>query len=159
MSPRILSASVVCLWLFAVVPASFAADFAWVPQGATGTHNIVGQEIILTGAGQEVTLDLEMSGWDPEQDGNPLLAAFSGHSGFERLHHRHRYGAESARLARLTTVGCFSDPDALQRQLYGGPQRRTLRGSGGLSRRGLHRELRLCVPRDAASPRDFYSVN
>ena len=76
MSPRILSASVVCLWLFAVVPASFAADFAWVPQGATGTHNIVGQEIILTGAGQEVTLDLEMSGWDPEQDGNPLLAAF-----------------------------------------------------------------------------------
>ena len=76
MSRRITSAFVVCLCLLAATPTSFAAGFTWVPQGATGDHNIVGQEIILTGAGQEVTLDLQMSGWDPEQDNDPLLAAF-----------------------------------------------------------------------------------
>ncbi|MCH7994573.1 MAG: hypothetical protein IIB57_09025, partial [Planctomycetes bacterium] len=76
MSPRISSVVVACLWLFAVTPASFAAEFVWVPKGATGTHNIVGQQITLTGTGQEVTLDLEMSGWDPEQDNNPLLGTF-----------------------------------------------------------------------------------
>ena len=91
MSPRVLSAFVVCLGLFLVAPASFAAEFAWVPQEATGTHNIVGQEIILTGAGQEVTLDLEMSGWDPEQDNDPLLGSFNA-------------GVDSSGLAALLPV-------------------------------------------------------
>ena len=35
-----------------------------------------GSRLILTGTGQEVTLNLEMSEWDPEQDNNPLLGAF-----------------------------------------------------------------------------------
>ncbi|MCH7924927.1 MAG: hypothetical protein IIC51_05280, partial [Planctomycetes bacterium] len=76
MSPRISSPFVACLWLFAGAPTLFAADFAWVPQGATGIHSIVGQQITLTGTGQEVTLDLKMSDWDPLQNNDPLLATF-----------------------------------------------------------------------------------
>ncbi|MCH8148276.1 MAG: hypothetical protein IH987_09835 [Planctomycetes bacterium] len=76
MCRRTVRSVVICTLLFVFVPALRGANFAWVPTGATGDHNIVGQEIILTGAGQEVTLDLEMSGWDPDQDNIPRLAAF-----------------------------------------------------------------------------------
>ena len=76
MSPRIVRSLVIYAPLAFCVPALRGADFAWVPKRATGSHIIVDQEIILTGAGQQVTLDLEMSAWDPEQDNDPLLAAF-----------------------------------------------------------------------------------
>ncbi|MCH8148470.1 MAG: hypothetical protein IH987_10820, partial [Planctomycetes bacterium] len=76
MSHRTVRSVVIGALLFLYVPALRGADFAWVPKRATGNYNIVGQEIILTGAGQQVTLHLEMSGWDPEQDDDPLLGAF-----------------------------------------------------------------------------------
>lgn len=43
-----------------------AADFALVPIRASGTYEIVGNEIRLTGGGQRVLLHLRLSGWGPD---------------------------------------------------------------------------------------------
>ncbi len=43
-----------------------AADFALLPIRASGTYEIVGNEIRLTGGGQRVLLHLRLSGWGPE---------------------------------------------------------------------------------------------
>ncbi len=56
--------------------AAGAGEFEWVPIEATGSHTIVGNQITLHGAGQLVTLQLRMSGWDPEQDNDPVLGVF-----------------------------------------------------------------------------------
>ena len=42
-----------------------SAEIALVPIGSDGAHNIVGNEIILQGAGQRVTLEIQLSGWSP----------------------------------------------------------------------------------------------
>lgn len=42
-----------------------AAEMALVPVSASGPHTIVGNEIILYGADQTVTLEIRMSDWDP----------------------------------------------------------------------------------------------
>jgi len=46
---------------------TFASTFSLVPVSASGTHQIVGNEIILTGAGQRVTLELRLSNWGPTE--------------------------------------------------------------------------------------------
>ena len=43
-----------------------AAEMALVPVAASGPHAIVGNEIILAEAGQEVTLEIRASDWDPD---------------------------------------------------------------------------------------------
>lgn len=48
------------------------------PIGATGTNQIVGNEIILTGTGQTVELQLRISDWDPDLNGDPQLTAYQG---------------------------------------------------------------------------------
>lgn len=42
-----------------------AAEFVLQPVNASGTHTIVGQEIRLQGAGQRVTLQVQLKGWSP----------------------------------------------------------------------------------------------
>ena len=41
------------------------AEFEWIPSDASGSHTIVGNEIILHETGQLVTLEIQVSGWDP----------------------------------------------------------------------------------------------
>jgi len=41
------------------------AEFEWIPTDASGSHTIVGNEIILHETGQLVTLEIQVSGWDP----------------------------------------------------------------------------------------------
>ena len=64
-----------CLTLICTYSAH-AAEFEWIPVSATGTHTINGNTIVLVGGGQQVTLELHMSGWDPNMDSDPLLGAF-----------------------------------------------------------------------------------
>lgn len=45
--------------------SAHAADIVLVPVGATGPHEIVGNEIILSSGGQAVTFEIRVSGWDP----------------------------------------------------------------------------------------------
>ncbi|MBU0717300.1 MAG: hypothetical protein KJ749_03550 [Planctomycetes bacterium] len=52
------------------------AEFEWLPVGASGTHTIDGNTIVLEGADQVVTLELRVSGWDPELDGSPRLSVY-----------------------------------------------------------------------------------
>lgn len=44
-----------------------AAQFQFLPVGASGSHTIVGNEIRLTGGGQRVFLELKLSGWGPRR--------------------------------------------------------------------------------------------
>ncbi|MCH8147115.1 MAG: hypothetical protein IH987_03865 [Planctomycetes bacterium] len=71
---RVLSIAcgIILIWNF---PAQ-AAEFEWVPVSASGTHTINGNTIVLVGGGQEVTIDLRLSGWDADMNGDPLLGAF-----------------------------------------------------------------------------------
>jgi|GEM_PF-3163755 len=78
MSIRIPFLFVVCATLGATSLTSLGAEFALVPKGATGAHNIAGQEITLDGPNQQVTVHMELSGWDPDTNNDPLLGAFQG---------------------------------------------------------------------------------
>ncbi len=53
------------------------ADIQWVPVSATGDYTIDGNTITLVGGDQLVTLEIRLSGWDPEMDG-PNLGAYQG---------------------------------------------------------------------------------
>ncbi len=61
--------------VMAVAPLN-AAEISWVPVSATGTHAIVGRQITIPLGGQQVTLELRISGWDPDLDGDPQLGAY-----------------------------------------------------------------------------------
>ncbi|MFQ5496148.1 MAG: hypothetical protein ACE5EX_12300, partial [Phycisphaerae bacterium] len=52
------------------------ADVALVPVSASGVHTIEGNEIRLTGGGQRVVLELQISDWDPDLDGTPRLSFY-----------------------------------------------------------------------------------
>lgn len=56
--------------------AAQAAEFEWKPVSASGSHTITNNQIVLNGANQQVTLELRVSGWDPNLDGNPQLGAY-----------------------------------------------------------------------------------
>lgn len=56
--------------------AARATVVSWVPVGADGAHDIVGNEIILQGGGQVVTLEVRISGWDPDANGDPELGTY-----------------------------------------------------------------------------------
>lgn len=63
---------------FLIVIACFhslaiSAEYKLIPITADGTHSISGQEITLTGGGQRIQLEVFLSGWDPDLDGNPKL--------------------------------------------------------------------------------------
>ena len=62
-----LAKSIFCtgIALFSIGLTTRAAEIALVPIGADGAHNIVGNEIILQGAGQRVVLEIRLSGWSP----------------------------------------------------------------------------------------------
>ena len=53
--------------------AAYAADIALVPISASGSHTIDGNEIILDNPGQRVFLEIYISDWDPDLDGDPSL--------------------------------------------------------------------------------------
>lgn len=53
--------------------SSFGAEYAWVPVGASGGFTLNGDEIVLQGPNQTVTLELRLSGWDPGLTGSPEL--------------------------------------------------------------------------------------
>jgi len=62
------------------IPA-YAAKIEFVPVTASGSHAIRGDEIVLVGGGQEVTLEIRVSNWNPD-----LLRIFQVHldmAGFE----------------------------------------------------------------------------
>ena len=68
--------SVAVLSFGLLVASAGGTEIAWVPLESDGAHTIVGQEIILTGGGQLVTLEIRLSGWDPDQDGDPELGTY-----------------------------------------------------------------------------------
>ena len=45
----------------------FGAEIALVPVHASGVHRVSGNEIMLKGGGQRVTLEIRVSGWAPEE--------------------------------------------------------------------------------------------
>lgn len=51
----------------------YGAEYKLVPIESDGPHGIIDQEIRLVGGGQRVILELKISGWDPELDGDPRL--------------------------------------------------------------------------------------
>ena len=55
---------------------TLATEFAWVPVGATGSHTINGNEIILDSDDQVVTLEIRLSKFDEDLDGDPQLSAY-----------------------------------------------------------------------------------
>jgi hypothetical protein len=74
MSKRCLLACGVALWSGV---AANARVFEWLPVTASGGHTLNGNEIILDGGGQTVTLHYLVSGWDPGSSG-VLLGSFQG---------------------------------------------------------------------------------
>lgn len=64
-----------CVLGIATVGTS-AAEIQLIPVGASGVHTITGNEIELTGANQRVELEIFISGWDPDQDGDPHLKSW-----------------------------------------------------------------------------------
>lgn len=68
------------LGLLILSPGSVADDlpvgFSLVPISATGNHTIEGHEIVLMGAGQDVTFDIYLRGWFPNPQGDPFLSAY-----------------------------------------------------------------------------------
>ncbi|UCE59911.1 MAG: hypothetical protein JSU63_21005 [Phycisphaerales bacterium] len=48
----------------------------WLPVHSTASFAIDGNEITVAPGGATVTLHLMISGWDPDQDGDPLLGSF-----------------------------------------------------------------------------------
>ncbi|UCE58131.1 MAG: hypothetical protein JSU63_11865, partial [Phycisphaerales bacterium] len=63
----------VCCVMAVLCPLTAEAQvIEWVPVWADGEHVIDGNEIVLTGGGQNVTLHLKLSGWDPGQIGETL---------------------------------------------------------------------------------------
>jgi len=81
---RIPAVLIVLLGVFSVAFAS-EPTIEWMPVAASGdVLCLPGQggcgdnEILLSAGGQTVTLFLQVSGWDPDQDGDPLLGAYQG---------------------------------------------------------------------------------
>ncbi len=69
------------LWLSCLVVCSlstraYGGVFSLVPVGATGPHIINGNEIIVSSVGSLVTLEIRVSDWDPDRDGDPLLKSY-----------------------------------------------------------------------------------
>jgi hypothetical protein len=54
-----------CSLVLAVSSVGFGAEYVLVPTGASGDYSFDGDEIILEGGGQRVSIDLYMSGWNP----------------------------------------------------------------------------------------------
>lgn len=71
-------AALICMFAVVAVgaPRSNGTEIAWVPVSATGTHTIVGRHITLPSGPQQVTLEIRISGWDPDMDGDPQLGAY-----------------------------------------------------------------------------------
>ena len=64
MSCATITKAIVCTTVSLTISVN-AAEMALVPVGASGSHMIIGNEIILIGGGQEVTLEIRVSDWDP----------------------------------------------------------------------------------------------
>ncbi len=56
--------------------AAHATEIAWVPLEADGPHAVNGNEIVLQGGGQLVTLEIRISDWDPDLDGDPEIGTY-----------------------------------------------------------------------------------
>ncbi|MFQ5495913.1 MAG: hypothetical protein ACE5EX_11095, partial [Phycisphaerae bacterium] len=56
--------------------AALGVDVALVPISASGAHGVAGNEITLESGGQRIFLELQISNWDPDMDGIPLLQAY-----------------------------------------------------------------------------------
>ncbi|MFQ5591429.1 MAG: hypothetical protein ACE5HE_09725 [Phycisphaerae bacterium] len=69
--------SLFVLGLALAVQSAQAHVMEWLPVTASGNHTIVGNEIVIEGGGQTVTLHLLVSGWDPTSVGT-LLGSFQG---------------------------------------------------------------------------------
>ena len=70
----------ICVSTFLAValasPVARCAEVSLVPVSADGTHELNGNEIVLTGGGQRVFLELRLSDWDSDGDGLPKLRGF-----------------------------------------------------------------------------------
>lgn len=70
-------AGILMCWLIGA--ASFTAsgaEIALLPTRATGEYTISGNEIVLENGGQQVFLEIYLSGWDPDLDGTPEMRAW-----------------------------------------------------------------------------------
>ena len=65
-----------CWLVSAMTLSASGAEIALVPVRASGDFTIVGNQIILESAGQQVFLEIYLSDWDPDQDGTPLLKSW-----------------------------------------------------------------------------------
>jgi len=93
-----------CIVAVSITGAS-GAEFSLVPIDA-GTHHVIdGREITLFSGDTTVTLELRLSGWDPDLDGDPRLRSYDAaidSSGFA--------SADSGSLC-LAAIPCSSDED------------------------------------------------
>ncbi|UCE59362.1 MAG: hypothetical protein JSU63_18210, partial [Phycisphaerales bacterium] len=67
-----LQLSAACLFTGLLSLTAGAQVIEWEPVHASGDHTIIGNEIVLAGGGQLVTLHMKLSGWDPDQIGETL---------------------------------------------------------------------------------------
>lgn len=58
------------------VPDECVLGFSLVPIGATKPHLIEDRTIFVIGGGERVTFEIRVSGWDPDQDGDPRLRTY-----------------------------------------------------------------------------------
>ncbi len=66
------------LLLSLIVTSSVWAEgiVSLTPVSSTGVSTISGNQIVLQGGGQQVTLEMKISGWDPNLDGVPALGGY-----------------------------------------------------------------------------------
>jgi len=62
----------VCLFGMRSLTAA-GVTIEWLPVDADGPHTINGNQIVLEGGGQVVTLEVRVSNWDPDQNGDPQV--------------------------------------------------------------------------------------
>lgn len=65
-----------CLAVCSLSLRAYGGVFSLVPVSATGPHTINGNEIIVSSLGAWVTLEIRLSDWDPDRDGDPLLRGY-----------------------------------------------------------------------------------
>ncbi len=102
-----------CGLLCAVVACTIEArasegEFSLVPVNATGGYTINGNEIVVS-PGARVTLEIHVSDWDPDSDGDPKLRGYQAQidsSGFTT-------GVSGSLTIPMIPIPCTSDDDCV----------------------------------------------
>ncbi len=93
-----------------------AAEVSLVPVRASGDHRISGNEIVLAHGGQQVFLEIFISGWDPDGDGVTRVKAWEVGVDTSGL------SSGTAGIPTVPKIACIdeADPDRYCRAQFGG---------------------------------------